>query len=354
MPDRVVDLRSDTVTLPTAAMRRAMYEAELGDDASGEDPTVNRLEAMSAERLGKEAAVLLLSGTMGNLVGLLAQTRHGDEVIAGQRSHIYLNEAAGAAAIGGIQFYTVPTNRGVLDPSDVERSLRDPKNANHPRSRVVSLENTANRDGGAAVPVAAMDAAADVAHRHGLRVHVDGARIFNAAVALGVPVDRLVQGADSVTFCLSKGLGCPVGSILAGDAEYIREARRWRKMIGASMRQSGVIAAAGIVALEEMVDRMADDHANAKKLANGLNELPGLTVNVDEVETNIIILGFDAQRVDQEAFVAGLRERGVRAGNPYGGQLRLVTHYQATQEDVDYVLSAAQQVLRSITARQQV
>jgi threonine aldolase len=346
MPERLIDLRSDTVTTPTQSMRRAMYEAEVGDDASGEDPTVNRLEAMSAERLGKEAAVLLLSGTMGNLVGMVVQTRLGDEVLVGERAHILLSEAAGASVLGGLQLFAIPTRRGVMDPRDVEAAIREPANLNQPRSRLVCLENTANRDGGAAVPVAATNAVAEVAHRHGLRVHVDGARIFNAAVALGVPARALVERSDSVTFCLSKGLGCPMGSILAGDAEYIREARRWRKLIGASTRQAGVVAAAGIVALEEMVERLADDHANARRLAEGLCALPGLRVDLDGVETNIVPLEIDAARVDVPAFVGGLREYGVRVGGVAGGRLRLVTHYQVTREDVDHVLRAAEQALR--------
>jgi threonine aldolase len=350
MPDRAVDLRSDTVTTPTDEMRRAMYEAELGDDVYGEDPTVNRLEELSAERLGKEAAVLLLSGTMGNLVGMLAQTRPGDEALVGQHSHIFLNEAGGAAALGGIQLYPVPTTRGAIDPRDVEGALRDPKNLHHPRSTLVCLENTANRDGGAALPANAMDAVAETAHKRGLRVHIDGARIFNAAVALDVPVDRLVQGADSVTFCLSKGLGCPVGSILAGSAEYIQEARRWRKMIGGSLRQSGIIAAAGIVALERTVDRLAEDHANAKRLAEGLNRLPGLSVDVGEVETNIIMLNVDTEKVDPKKLVAGLRERGVKIGSPYGGRIRLVTHYQVSPDDIDYALKAVEQALGLVAA----
>ena len=350
MPDRTVDLRSDTVTTPSERMRRAMYEAELGDDVYGEDPTVNRLEELAAERLGKEEALLLLSGTMGNLVGMLAQARPGDEVIVGQYSHIFLNEAGGAAALGGLQLHPIPTTRGVMDPRDVEGALRDPKNLHHPRSTLVCLENTANKDGGAAVSVEAMDAVAGTAHAHGLRVHVDGARIFNAAVALDVPVDRLVANADSVTFCLSKGLGCPVGSILAGSADYIAEARRWRKMIGGSLRQAGVIAAAGVVALEEMVDRMAEDHANARRLAAGLNALPGLMVDVDGVDTNIVMLDVDLHRVDPKAFVAGLRERGVKIGSPYGGRIRLVTHYQISREDVDYTLKAAEAALGLVPA----
>ena len=349
MPNRVIDLRSDTVTTPTEAMRRAMYDAEVGDDSSGEDPTVNRLEELAAERLGKAAALFLLSGTMGNLVGMLAQTRHGDEVIVGQTAHILLSEAAGASAVGGIQLFAVPTRRGVMDPAAVEGALRDPRNSNHPRSRLVCVENTANRDGGAAVPVAAMDDVAEVAHRHGLRVHVDGARIFNAAVALDVPVDRLVRGADSVTFCLSKGLGCPMGSLLAGDTAYIQEARRWRKIIGASLRQTGVVAAAGIVALEQMVDRMAEDHANARRLAEGLDHLPGINVDVAAVETNIIMLTFDEQ-VDAPAVISRLREQGVRVGSLSGRRLRLVTHYQVSAADVDQVLAAAEHVLAAVPA----
>ena len=350
MPERIVDMRSDTVTTPTEKMRRAMYEAELGDDVYGEDPTVNRLEALSAERLGKEAALLLLSGTMGNLVGMLAQAHAGDEVICGQYSHIFLNEAGGAAALGGLQLHPIPTVRGVMDPRAVEGALRDPRNLHHPRSRLVCLENTANKDGGAAVSVEAMDAVAETAHQHGLRVHVDGARIFNAAVALDVPVERLVQNADSVTFCLSKGLGCPVGSILAGSADYIAEARRWRKMIGGSLRQAGVIAAAGVVALEEMVDRLGEDHANARRLAEGLNALPGLNVDVGGVDTNIVMLDVETERVDPKAFVAGMRERGVKIGSPYGGRIRLVTHYQISPEDVTYALRAAEGALGLVVA----
>jgi threonine aldolase len=350
VPDRAIDLRSDTVTHPTSAMREAMYRAELGDDVYGEDPTVNRLEELAAERLGKEAAVLLLSGTMGNLVGILSQTRSGDEAIVGAHSHIFLNEAGGPAALGGVQLHTVPTRRGVMDPAAVEGALRDPRNLHHPRSTLVCMENTHNRDGGAAVPVEAMDAVAEVAHRHGLRLHVDGARLFNAAVALGVPAARLVRGADTVQFCLSKALGCPVGSLLAGDASVIKEARRWRKMIGGGMRQAGIIAAAGIVALEQMVDRLADDHRNARRLAEGLNRIPGLAVDVDAVDTNIVMLDVDESRVDPRAFVARMREQGVKIGSPYGPRIRLVTHYQVSPDDVEHALRAAEHALGLVAA----
>jgi threonine aldolase len=346
----VIDLRSDTVTHPTQAMREAIYRAEVGDDVYGEDPTVNRLQEMAAERLGKEAALLVLSGTMGNLLGILSQTRSGDEAIVGRYSHIFLNEAGGAAALGGVQLFPIPSDRGVLDPTDVEAAMRDPNNTHHPRTKLVCLENTHNRDGGAAVPVAAMDAVAGVAHRRGLRLHLDGARVFNAAVALGVPPSRLVRGADSVQFCLSKGLGCPVGSLLVGSADQIKEAHRWRKMIGGGMRQAGIIAAAGIVALEQMVDRLAEDHANARHLAEGLAQLPGIDVNPAEVETNIIMVNLDVERVDPKRFVAGMAERGVKVGSPYGGRLRIVTHYQVSADDVDYTVRAAEQALGLVAA----
>lgn len=350
MPERVIDLRSDTVTQPTPAMREAMYRAEVGDDVYGEDPTVNRLEALSAERLGKEAALLLLSGTMGNLVGILAQTRRGDEAIVGEYSHIYLNEAGGAATFGGVQLFPIRSRRGVLDPQTVEASIRAENNVHFPRTSLVCLENTANRDGGAAVSVEATDAVCDVARRRGIRVHVDGARLFNAAVALGVPASRLVQGADSVTFCLSKGLGCPMGSILAGTADYIKEARRWRKMVGGSLRQTGIIAAAGLVALDQMVDRLADDHGNARRLAEGLAEMPGLSVDVEAVDTNIIMVYVTDPAIDPKRFVSGLAERGVKIGSPYGDRIRIVTHYQFDAADVDRVLRAAEAALGLVHA----
>ncbi|MGH2351596.1 MAG: low-specificity L-threonine aldolase [Chloroflexota bacterium] len=349
MPERMIDLRSDTVTHPTPAMREAMYHAEVGDDVYGEDPTVNRLEAMAAERLGKKAALLLLSGTMGNLVGILAQTRRGDEAIVGEHSHIFLNEAGGAAALGGVQLFPVPSQRGVLDPVTVEASIRA-ENVHYPRTALVCLENTHNRDGGAAVPVAAMDAVAEVARRRGIRLHIDGARLFNAAVALGLPAGRLVQGADSVTFCLSKGLGCPMGSILAGSADYIKEARRWRKMVGGSLRQSGIVAATGIVALEQMVDRLAEDHRNARRLAEGLAQFPGLSVDPEAVDTNIIMVHVADQRIDPQGFVAGMAERGVKIGSPYGPRIRIVTHYQFGAGDIDDVLRAAEQSLGLVPA----
>ena len=347
--EALIDLRSDTVTQPSPAMREAMYRAEVGDDVYGEDPTVNELERLAAERLGKEAALFLLSGTMGNLVGILSQTRRGDEAIVGEHAHIFLNEAGGAAALGGVQLFPIPSTRGVLSPDTVEASIRA-DNVHYPRTALVCLENTANRDGGAVVSVEATNAVAAVAHRHGLRLHLDGARLFNAAVALGTPASTLVQQVDSVTFCLSKGLGCPVGSILAGSAPYIKEARRWRKMVGGSLRQSGIIAAAGIVALNEMVDRLAEDHRNARLLAEGLSRLPGLSVDPAAVETNIIFLDVTGPGVDPKRFVQALAERGVKIGSPYGARIRVVTHYQFREEDIPTVLKAAEEALSLVPA----
>lgn len=337
---RPVDLRSDTVTLPTPTMREAMFRAELGDDVYGEDPTVNRLEEMAAHQLGMEAALFLLSGTMGNLVGVLAQTQRGDEIIVGEHSHVFLNEAGGCAALGALQLRPVPTQRGRLDPAAVAAAIR-PDNVHYPRSSLVSIENTHNRDGGAVVSLADTESVCRVAHEHGLRVHIDGARLFNAAVYLGVPASAVVGAADSVTFCLSKGLSCPAGSLLAGKRDYIQRARRVRKMVGGALRQSGVLAAAGIVALEQMIDRLAEDHEHARALASGLADVPGLALDPGAVQTNIVMVDVVDSERDSATFLARLREQGVLAGSPGGRRVRMVTHYGVTQDDVAYAVTAA-------------
>jgi threonine aldolase len=346
-PMRIVDLRSDTVTMPTPEMRRAMYEAELGDDVYGEDPTVNRLEAMVAELLGKEAAVFLLSGTMGNLVGILAQTHRGDEIIVGENSHIFLNEVAGCAALGGVQPHTIPEQCGVLAPEAVEMAIRG-ANVHYPRTSLVCIENTHNRAGGTVWELDQIRAVADVAHRRGLRVHMDGARVFNAAVALGVPVREVVAPVDSVTFCFSKGLACPAGSMLCGSREYIAEARRYRKMVGGGLRQAGVLAAAGIVALERMVDRLAEDHATARLLAEGLAELPGLCVDLHAVRTNIVSYDIVREDMDAASFLAELARHGVKAGAQGPRRVRMVTHHGITEDDVRYAVQCAAAVLKEI------
>lgn len=341
----IIDLRSDTVTKPTPAMRRAIAEAEVGDDVYGEDPTVNRLEALVAEMLGKEAAVFVTSGTMGNLVSVLSHCGRGDEMILGDRAHIFRSEQGGAAALGGVHPHTI-RNRpdGTLDLAEIEAAIRS-DNEHYPVTKLVCLENTHNFCGGRVLPVAYMDEVSDLAHARGLKLHVDGARLWNAAVALDVAPARLVQSADSVSVCLSKGLGAPVGSVVAGSAEFIQRARRNRKVAGGSMRQAGVIAAAGIVAISEMVERLADDHANAKRLAHGLAATEGIQIDVDAVETNLVFFEVVHEEVNAAQLSAGLAERGVLI-NPAGARrLRAALNYHVTEADVETTLTAIRAVL---------
>ncbi len=331
MTDRVIDLRSDTVTLPSDEMRRAIAEAPLGDDVLGEDPTVRRLEAMAAERTGKEAAVLVSSGTMSNLVAIMAHCERGDEAIAGSESHILHYEVASAAGVAGVQLRAAKNDaRGRLDPAEVESLIRG-ENIHYPRTALVCLENTQNRCGGAVISLDDTEELAAIAHRHGARVYIDGARIFNASVALDVPVAELAAPADSIGFCLSKGLGAPVGSVLCGSEEFIARARKMRKMVGGGMRQGGIIAAAGIYALERMVDRLAEDHSNAKALARGIAELPMVELDPDSVETNIVI--FDV-RGDWMAFHRAIKQAGVLVSIYGNARMRMVTHYGIERADI--------------------
>jgi len=341
---KIIDLRSDTVTHPTPEMREAMYRAEVGDDVYGEDPTVNRLEAMAAERLGMEAALFVVSGTMGNLVALLTHCGRGDEVILGDRSHTFLFEQGGMAALGGIVPHTVPNQPdGTMRLEDVEGAIRG-DNVHFPRTRLVCLENTHNVCNGTPLTVGYTAQVARLAHAHGLRLHVDGARIFNAAAALDVDVSELVQDVDSVQFCLSKGLCAPVGSMVCGSADFIAEARRARKVVGGGMRQAGVLAAAGIVALEQIAGRMAEDHARARRLAEGLAHIPG--IDVAPVASNIIYFGLtDEVSKTPDEVVEGLAERGVRVLGRVGGRFRTVTHYWITDEDVQTAVEATRAVL---------
>jgi threonine aldolase len=340
---KIIDLRSDTVTHPSLAMRRAMVEAEVGDDGFGDDPTVKRLEALAARRLGKEAGLFVASGTMGNLVSLLTHTDKGNEVILGEQQHILLAEVAGAATLGRVQLRTVPNGpRGQLDPAQV-RALIRPENVHFPTTALVCMENTHNRCNGAALSREEMDPIAEVAHANDLRFHIDGARIFNAAVALRVDPAELVADADSVQFCLSKGLSCPVGSLIVGPGEFIQRARRYRQMVGGTMRQVGVLAAAGIVALEEMVDRLAEDHVNAKALARGLASIPGVTCNPDVVETNILFYGITSMPVNE--FTTRLKDAGVLVGGN-----RMVTHYGITATDIDDALGRIHKVATAAPA----
>ena len=342
---KTIDLRSDTVTLPSPAMREAIYKAELGDDVFGEDSTVNRLEQMAAERMGKEAALLVVSGTMGNLVCVLTHCRRGDEVILGDMSHTFLYEAGGMSALGAVHPHTIPNQPdGTLLLNEIAAAIR-PDNVHFPRTRLICLENTHNRCAGSPLTVEYTNAVASLAKKHSLLLHLDGARIFNAAVALGVDAKELARGANSVTFCLSKGLAAPVGSLVCGSAEFIAEARRTRKVLGGGMRQAGIIAAAGITALEQMVDRLADDHENARRLAQGIANIDALSINVESVRTDIVYFEVACERITAEKLVRELEKRGVRILHIGPARLRAVTHYGITADDVDAALDAMREVI---------
>jgi threonine aldolase len=335
----MIDLRSDTVTRPTAEMREAMYRAEVGDDVYGEDPTVNRLEEMAADCVGKEAALFVASGTMGNLVALLTHCGRGDEVILGDQCHSFVYEQAGMAALGGISPRPIPNQAdGTLRPEDIEGAVRT-DNVHFPRTRLLCLENTHNLCNGTALTAEFTHSAARLVREHGLRVHLDGARVFNAATALGVDVRDLVAPADSVMLCLSKGLCAPVGSLLCGTKDFIEEARRARKMLGGGMRQAGVLAAAGIVALERMTDRLEEDHDKARRLQEGLSVLPG--VEVSPVMTNILYFRVsDDRREAGRRLTAQLRKEGVLLLDLGSGRFRAVTHYWISEDDIDTALDA--------------
>lgn len=342
---QVIDLRSDTVTKPTAAMRAAMEAAEVGDDVYGEDPTVNKLEALVAEMLGKEAAVFVSSGTMGNLISVLSHCGRGDEMILGDYAHIFRAEQGGGAALGGVHPHTVRNQPdGTLDLDDVAAAIRayDPHN---PITRLICLENTQNFCGGRALPVAYMDRVGEFAHERGLKLHVDGARLWNAAVALDVSPARLVKNSDSISVCLSKGLGAPVGSVVAGSAEFIEKARRNRKVVGGAMRQAGVLAAAGIVAVTEMVERLVDDHANAKTLAQGLARIDGITIDPNDVETNIVFFMLEQPDITPVQLAQKLRSQGVLLNAGAGRRMRAVLNHHVTAEEVPAVVAAFERAL---------
>jgi len=342
----LIDLRSDTVTLPTETMREAISCAELGDDVFGEDPTINRLETIAAERLGTEAALLVVSGTMGNIVSVLTHCARGEEAVLGDSSHIFLNEAGGMSALGGVIPHTIPNRPdGTLALEDIETAIRA-ENIHFPRTRLVCLENTHNRCYGAPLTPEYTAAVAALAKRRGLLLHLDGARIFNAAVALGVDVRELTRGCDSVSFCLSKGLAAPVGSVICGSRAFISRARRTRKMLGGGMRQAGIIAAAGIVALTEMTDRLAEDHANAHRLAEGIVGIPGLATDPARVLTNILYVDLVDKRFSDEEFLKRLAGKGVRLSHPAPARFRMLTHYGIGETEIDAALKALQAVMQ--------
>ncbi len=343
----MLDLRSDTVTLPSSAMREAMAQAEVGDDVYGEDPTVNSLEHLAAEMVGKEAALLVASGTMGNLTALLTHGGRGQRVIVGSECHIFHYEGGGAAALGGLVYHTVANlPDGTLEPEALHTALGWPDDLHRAPPGLICLENTHNRCGGVVLPPAYLESLQRLAHQHGVPLHLDGARIFNAAVALGDDVRTLTSHVDTVQFCLSKGLAAPVGSMLAGSRAFIDRARRVRKMLGGGMRQAGIIAAAGKIALTTMVERLAEDHANAQTLAHGLAAIPGMMLDPDRVQTNIVIFELDDTHMTAPQLVLALRERQIWLDAMGQRRVRAVTHYGITAEHVQVVLEGIQSVWR--------
>lgn len=341
---RIVDLRSDTITLPTPAMRQAMQQAEVGDDVYREDPSVNALEELAAEMTGKPAGLFMVSGTMGNQVALLAHTRRGDAVICEENSHIVVAESGAMAVLSGVQPRTIYAERGILTAANIS-SVLQPQDVHVAPATLISLENTHNRAGGTCYPLETLQEIYTLALANGIAVHMDGARLFNAALAQKTVVNELCQYADSIQICLSKGLCAPVGSILVGSRDYIETARRYRKMLGGGMRQAGVLAAAGIVALTRMVERLSEDHANARRLAEALAEL-GCTVDLTSVETNIVIFNITNFGLEPAWFLNELKSRGVKAGMSGSTNIRMVTHYGVCRDDIEYVVNVLSEVLQ--------
>ena len=331
-----IDLRSDTVTLPSEEMLEAMRYAKLGDDVFGDDPTVIELQEKTAKLLGMEAALLVCSGTMGNICGLVSQTKKGDEVILEQNSHIVLHEVASPAVIGGLQLRTLQGKDGYLITHEMLDDAVRGVDVHYPISSLVSIENTHNMAGGKVWSKEQLQELYKSAKKNNLKVHIDGARFFNAVIASGISARELVKGADSIMFCLSKGLACPIGSIVAGSQDFINQALRTRKMLGGGMRQAGIIAAPGIIALEKMIDRLADDHKNAQILKKGLSDIEGLITR--ECQTNIPFIDISGLNIKGEQFKADLAKNNITVSSRWDTVFRLVTHYGIEKEDIEYVI----------------
>ena len=342
-PSDRVDLRSDTVTQPTAAMREAMMNAPVGDDVLGDDQTVIQLQNMLAEMLGKEAALFVPSGTMSNAIAIRAHTVPGDEIITETVSHIYVYEGGGYAALSGCSVALVPGNSGIMEPKDVEKAIRKQEGSlgHYPNGTLVCVENTANRGGGTCYPQETLDEIAKIAHQNGCAAHIDGARLFNASIATGISPSRMVKEYDSISICLSKGLGTPVGSVLVGSSEFISKAHRWRKMFGGGMRQAGVLAACGIYALENHVERLQEDHRRAKYLAKVVNSIDGFNVNIDSVETNMVYIEGD---IGAKRILENLARQGIDVLEVGPTAVRAVVHLHITDEDIERTIQAFQNI----------
>jgi len=340
---KFIDFRSDTVTKPTPEMRKAMAEAVVGDDVLGDDPTVKELESLAADIMGKEAALFVPSGTMGNSISIKAWTRELDEVIIEARSHIYNMESTHMTFISRVSPRVLSSQRGAMDPDEVERNIKKPS-VHLPRTSLICIENTHNNWGGAVVPLENMKSLRKIADKHEIKIHLDGARIFNASVASGIPVKDYTQTADSVMFCLSKGLSAPIGSMLAGDKDFIYDCRRIRKALGGGLRQVGVIAAPGIVALKNMVTRLKQDHQRAKRLAFGISQLPGIQLNPEEVETDIVIFGLDHPQCSVSDLLEELKQKNILALSVPQG-IRMVTNRGINDSDIDQAVSSFKEIL---------
>ena len=337
--EKFIDLRSDTVTLPTDEMLEAIRYAKLGDDVYREDPTVNKFEEMAAAKMGKEAALLVTSGTQANLVSLMSNTQRGQLVILESESHMHWYEVGGISTIAGLLPWPVKSQYGVLEPEQIDAAVR-PKDIHFPEPALVCVENSHNRHGGTVVTPAQLQAMHEAAERHDLKLYMDGARIFNSAIALRVDVKELTRQVDNLMFCLSKGLCCPVGSVVVGSNEFIEKARKVRKVLGGGMRQAGIIAAAGIVALEKMINRLQDDHENANRLAEAITKIKGIHVDLKRVQTNIVLLNTSDLKVDDKFVLSKLKEKGVLVSTMGKNMLRMVTHLGIDREHVEDAINA--------------
>jgi len=344
---KIVDFRSDTVTLPTDEMLKAIMNAHLGDDQYREDPTVSELQEKAAVRLGKEDALLVISGTQANLVSVMSQTHPGDKIILEAESHTYYYEAGGISSVAGVIPHPVKGRFGVPDTTDVERIAQIEHKYHQPRPTLLCLENTHNRAGGTCITPQQTSKLSSVAKLHDMHVHLDGARIFNAAVALGTDVRNLTRDLDSVTFCLSKGLSCPLGSVIAGSREFIERARKNRQMLGGAMRQAGVIAAPGLVALETMIDRLRDDHDNARRLAEGLVKM-GVEIDIERVQTNIVLIELQQFGMNSMEFISKIEKKGVKVSDYGPTTARMVTHSGIERDDVEYSLGVVSEIVEHI------
>jgi threonine aldolase len=338
---KTIDLRSDTVTKPTQEMLEEMIRAEVGDDVYGEDPTVNQLETLAAQMLGQESALFVTSGTQGNQIAVLSHTQRGDEVIVERSSHIYHFEVGGMSALSGVQPAPIAGIKGMMDIDEIEKTIRG-ENIHYPRTGLLCLENTHNRGGGTVIPLDYTKKVCEVAKANEIKTHLDGARLFNASIALGIPVSELAAPFDSVQICLSKGLSAPVGSILAGNQRFIKTARKYRKMLGGGMRQAGVIAAAGIVALTKMADRLQDDHTNAHSLAQGLSKIPGLFIDMDSVQTNMVYGVIVEPDLTARQLADSLEKQHIRIHVIDSKTFRLVTHKDIDSNDIPIVIDSIQ------------